>query len=253
MSKTGPLLESQETEIFKIIERDDRFAPAEFNWNRPPDPTKKSGRYVGSGFASDTMDSQTLIHDPSRSRFTFTLVDVKTRRGRTEKRHKVEFSPSQNAPEGSYPRLKWDSVLSAVRSWLDFVHREHTTVNPWEQVRAVAPEGLLPAGSRDIPKDEKFGPEEQEAVSQRLEDLEQEFRSYRDLTDEQLEVLHSEIESLREDLEEMEKWKWMKLAVGTSFNLVDVLDLDPAEIGVAIHELLEFVATLPDQLPPGLS
>ena len=253
MSTTGPLLESQEAKIFELIERDDRFVPAEFSWNRPPDPTKKSGQYVGSGVTPDAMDSQTLINDPSRSRFSFKLVDIKKRRGRTEKRNKVNFSPSQNAPEGSFPRLKWDSVLSAVRSWLDFVHREHTTINPWEQVRSAAPEGLLPAGSREIPRDETFGPEEQEAVSQRLENLKQEFRSYRDLTDEQLEVLHSEIESLREDLEEMEKWKWMKLAVGTSFNLIDVLGLDPAQVAGSVHDFLDFVSNLPDQLPPGVS
>lgn len=250
MSTTGPLLESQEAKIFRIIERDDRFAPAEFSWNRPPDPSKKSGR-VGSGLPSDANDSQTLIHDPSRSRFTFTLVQVKNRRGRTESRHKVEFSPGQDAPEDSFPRLKWDSVLSAVRSWLDFVHREHTAVNPWEQMRAATPEGLLPRAARDIPEGETFSPEEREAVREELDHLEHEFQSYRDLTNEQLEVLHDEIDALSEDLEKMEKWKWIKLAAGTSFNLVDVLDLDPAQAAGSVQEFLEFVGNLPNQLPPG--
>ena len=245
MGDSSPLLDSQETAIFNIIEGDDRFSTSAFRWHPPKHREDEPKRYVTPG-----DDSQTLIHEPSGYRVKFSLKERRSPSRSPEPRYRVQLSPAKSSRQATIPNATWETARTAVRRWLDFVHREHTTVNPWEQVRSAAPEGLLPKSARDIPPGERFDSDEQAVVRQRLDDLEQEFQSYRDLTEEQLDVLHDEIDTLREDLGEMEKFKWMKLAVGTSFNLIDVLDVDPARVARSVHDLLEFVSNLPDQLPP---
>lgn len=252
MTTRGPLMDHQEASVFDVVTGMD-FDPHEFSWERPPDFSQGSGPYAGRSFPPDATNSQSLIHDPSDARFTFKLIETSNPAASQRKTHAVRYFPGWEIPNVSHSSLSWDDVLRYLRTWLGVVREVSSTENPWEQLSASQPEGLLPPGAREIPEGEPFSPEEQEAVRQRLDELEQEFRSYRDLTDEQLEALRSEIDALRDELDRMDKWRWARFAVGTSFSLIDLLGLDPAQAAGSVRDLLEFVASLPDQLPPGLS
>lgn len=248
MSPTGPLLESQETEVFELIDADSRFAPEEFSWDRPPDFSNKSGAYIARGFPTEAMNSQTLVHDPSGFQFEFSLVESMSRSQGARKTHSVEFRPGRETWEEKYDGLSWDDVRDLFAHWLDFVHREYSTINPWEQLVRSRPEAFLPRSVQELPDDQPFSPGQQEELRERLDAVEQEIRSLRDLHEEEIEALHQEIQSLREKLSDLDQKGWTDMAMFRILRILQWLNIEPSELQAQLNQLRDAVIEYSDRI-----
>lgn len=244
----GHLQDRQKQDLAEIIDNS-LFTRDSFSWKSLPDPDF-DGPYAGRGFPNTGPPEEELVHKDSGYRFTFELHERISRTKGKSYSHAVEFRPGREAPMEEHSGLDWDAVCRLFARWLLVLEEEIHAQDPWEELYRQSPAGILPAAVQEIPADESFSAEEQEAVSRRLDDLEQQILDLREFKDEEVAALQSEVEELRGELGNLKKWNWIKLGLGTPFRIASLVDLSPNEFNELMRSFIKFMSDLPSLLPP---
>lgn len=199
------LLESQKSQLFEII-TNTGLDPARFSWVSRRDSFTKF---------------ETLVVADSPYFFEFSYGELSKRRG-------AKWSPSREFLLGSFDGGEWVDQVLLFRNWVEYVKREISHQNVWENVRQNSAGPDLDAASTP------FARAEREQVVNVLKDVRALLISYaieQGTTEAELSnrigEIEAKFESLKDAVKTHNKWPWVRAFEAVLTKLIADLALDP--------------------------
>ncbi len=219
------MLKSQANAIFDIL-RGLEFEPTDFVWE-----TRDSIQTPGLKVSS-------LVHKPTGYYYVFDFH---------ENKHWTMHSPgSDQLVEQQYPG-SWDYQQKYVRTWLENLKQEVEAPNLWGALSQETK--LVEAASATNTDNTPFTTEEQQYISQQLQEIETYLITTQALNDEQAEFVRRRLNYLDGAAKRSGRVDWVNTMVGVIFSIIISAAFAPEQA----RELFRFVTTafrgLLNQLP----
>jgi hypothetical protein len=130
-----------------------------------------------------------------------------------------------NNVELQYERYSWDSLMSSVKTWLNFVKLDLDTPDLWAELRRETK--LLGAISDDGTENRPFTQDEQREIAGRLRELEVSVRQTYSLSEAQMQSLDDKVDYLIAATGRLGRKDWLNAFVGVLFGFVVTAALAP--------------------------
>lgn len=192
------LLTSQKDTLFDIIEEFE-LSPSQFQFS--------DGRSVFSTVGIATR----LYFKNSEFHFSFDSVD---------NRHYASFCPGEQAFQEEANTLTWDQQLYCFQGWLENLKREINSPNKWDRLDKEI-KGLRIKFENE---EDKFSAQEYQELKIKIDVLKKGVDQI-GLLAEQVSVINSKLDHLTELAQEMNKFDWKSLFIGTIISIIIQLNV----------------------------
>ena len=238
------LLQSQKNEVLQLI-ADAGLNPAEFQWK-----VETQDRHL-VGYEKEI--GHRLVHMPTKYYFSFLDVHKVGTDSPTRAPHSVRFSPNRDYVDGGNNEIHWPEVLEGFDIWVTALKREYEAPDLWKQLR----EGHLPTLKPDVDERSTFSPEEVKRVEKGVDQLIKKVRKDQrklGLSDEQIEWMAGEFESLKRAVQHSDKRQFAYMLVGVVISVSVALTLAPdrtRELFQLVGKWFDWLVEISYYLPKG--
>ncbi|MBI6120896.1 hypothetical protein [Salegentibacter maritimus] len=197
------LLTSQKNSIYDLIVKNG-LSPSQFKFS------KSANKYNYDGFATN------LEYKNDEFYFSFQTAE------NSENDHYAIFSPGDDVYFEEFFSRSWNSQLAVFSNWLRYLKREITVPDKWKVLHDQVDHLDLKIDQDN----DKFSAKEFIELTNRIIELKESLNKI-DLLPEQLEIINSKLDHLNKTAEDLGKFDWKSLFIGTIVNTVIQLNLTP--------------------------
>src|SRR5688572_29043812 len=137
----------------------------------------------------------------------------------------------------------WSDLVYQFRIWLESVISEHNEDDLWSEIKTAN----LDFGTNPKDTKSKFSEEEKNQIHARIDQLKSEISNL-GITSEQLKIIETKLDTLREKMDDLSQFDWKSLAIGTVINIATSILLPPDQ-GKAFLSLVSQIFRNLLQLP----
>jgi hypothetical protein len=210
------LLRAQINDVLMTI-KELGLKPEDFRWAK-----EKSYRVEG-------LKVWKIVHLPTGYYFIFDFSNELA-----WPRYSVMF-PNKEGSIFADTHSAWTTQLILFRSWVTIVKNDIDIPDPWDIFSDK--EGVFETSFEIESGNELFNQEEQNAISEKLQEIRDKFRGNKDINAEHMKIIEDRLQYLDEASKRLGRKDWLNAAIGVSFGVV-------TQMGISSHlaqEIFKFL------------